>query len=158
MPEAAAMNRRRFALAGAALFAAGPAHAAAPREITVHKTPWCGCCKGWTTHLTRAGFRVKTVEVQDLAPIREKHGIPFKLSSCHTGEIGGYFVEGHVPVADIQRLLRERPKALGVTVPGMPIGSPGMESRDGAVEAYATLLVLDRKGATRVFARHGQKS
>ncbi|MCR5872778.1 DUF411 domain-containing protein [Phenylobacterium sp. J426] len=148
------LSRRRLCLAGAALLAAGPA-VAAPREITVYKTPWCGCCKGWITHLTRAGFRAKTVEVEDLAPIRQKHGIPFRLSSCHTGEIAGYFVEGHVPIADVQRLLRERPKALGLTVPGMPLGSPGMESRDGAREAYETLLVLDRKGTTRVFARHG---
>jgi hypothetical protein len=155
MPRATPFDRRSLCLAAAALLIAGPATAAAPRDMTVYKTPWCGCCKGWITHLTRAGFRVRTVEVEDLAPIRQKHGIPFRLSSCHTGEIGGYFVEGHVPIADVQRLLREKPKALGLTVPGMPIGSPGMESRDGTVEPYQSLLILDRKGATRVFARHG---
>ena len=103
----------------------------------------------------RAGFKPTVHEVEDLTPIREKHGVPFNLSSCHTGLIGGYAVEGHVPPADVLRLLKERPKAIGLAVPGMPIGSPGMESPNGATEAYATLLLLDRSGKTRVFARHG---
>jgi hypothetical protein len=151
-----APNRRRLLLAASALLlAAGCAQAAPPLDLVIYKTPWCGCCKGWITHITRAGFKPTVHEVDDLTPIREKHGIPFDLSSCHTGLIGGYAVEGHVPPADVLRLLKERPKAIGLTVPGMPIGSPGMESPTGETEAYATLLLLDRSGKTRVFARHG---
>ncbi|WP_369796603.1 DUF411 domain-containing protein [Phenylobacterium sp. CCH12-B4] len=106
------------------------------------------------THLTRAGFRPQVVEVEDLAPVRERYGVPFRLSSCHTGVVGGYVVEGHVPPADVRRLLMEKPKALGLVVPGMPIGSPGMETPQGDKEPYDTLLLLDRSGRTRVFARH----
>ncbi|MBJ7411855.1 MAG: DUF411 domain-containing protein [Phenylobacterium sp.] len=127
---------------------------AAPTHIVVHKTPWCGCCKGWVTHLVRAGFQPQVVEHEDLAAVRERYGVPFTLSSCHTGVIGGYVVEGHVPPADIVRLLREKPKALGITVPGMPIGSPGMETPQGDKEPFETLLLLDRQGRTQVFARH----
>lgn len=149
------LNRRIVLSASAAmLLTSGCAQAAPTREIVVTKTPWCGCCKGWVTHLVRAGFKPKVIEVQDLAPIRSKYGIPFELSSCHTGEIGGYVIEGHVPPADVERLLRERPKAIGIIVPGMPIGSPGMESRDGRREAFETLLLLDKSGRTKVFARH----
>jgi len=151
-----APNRRRLLLAASALLlAAGCAQAAPTRDLVVYKTPWCGCCKGWITHMAKAGFKPTVHEVEDLAPIRDKHGLPFELSSCHTGLIGGYVVEGHVPPADVVRLLNERPKALGLTVPGMPIGSPGMESPSGQTEAYATLLLLDRSGKTRIFARHG---
>ena len=149
-------DRRRLLLAAPALLLmAGCAQAAPPLDLVVYKTPWCGCCKGWITHMTRAGFKPTVHEVEDLTPIREKHGVPFNLSSCHTGLIGGYAVEGHVPLADVLRLLKERPKALGLTVPGMPIGSPGMEAPGGKTEAYETLLLLDAKGRTKVFARHG---
>ena len=123
-------------------------------ELVVYKTPWCGCCKGWVTHMTRAGFAPRVEELEDLAPIREKYGIPFELSSCHTALLGGYVVEGHVPTGDVDRLLREKPRALGLAVPGMPIGSPGMESPTGEREPFETLLLL-AGGGTRVFARHG---
>ena len=145
---------RRTLLAGAAAALPAAALAAPPRELTVYKTPWCGCCRGWVTHMTRAGFRAKVVEVEDLAPVRARHGVPFELSSCHTGVSAGYVLEGHVPPADVLRLLKERPKALGLAVPGMPLGSPGMESPTGEREAFATLLLL-KGGGTRVFARHG---
>ncbi|CAN7442005.1 DUF411 domain-containing protein [Phenylobacterium sp. LjRoot164] len=151
-----APDRRHLLLAASVLLlTAGCAQAAPPLDLVVYKTPWCGCCKGWITYMTRAGFKPTVHEVEDLTPIREKHGIPFDLSSCHTGLIGGYAVEGHVPPADVLRLLKERPKAIGLTVPGMPIGSPGMESPSGETEAYATLLLLDRSGKAQVFARHG---
>lgn len=149
-------SRRGVLLAATAtLLSAGCASAAVPRDLVVHKTPWCGCCKGWIAHMTRVGFRARVVEVEDLAPVRARHAIPFKLSSCHTAEVGGYFVEGHVPPADVERLLRERPKALGLLVPGMPLGSPGMEIPSGQKEAFESLLLLDRAGRTKVFARHG---
>ena len=145
---------RRLLLAGAAAALPAVASAAAPRELTVYKTPWGGCCGGWVTHMRRAGFRTTVVELEDLAPIRAKRGVPFELSSCHTGVSGGYVFEGHVPPQDVLRLLRERPKALGLTVPGMPIGSPGMEHPEGHKERFETLLLL-AGGKTRVFARHG---
>jgi len=148
-------SRRILMLAvGSFALTAGCARAEA-RELTVYKTPWCGCCGGWVTHMRRAGFAPKVVELEDLAPVRAKHGIPFSLSSCHTGVVGGYVVEGHVPPADVARLLRERPKGLGLVVPGMPLGSPGMEQPGGAKERFETLLLLDRAGRTRVFAVHG---
>lgn len=148
-------TRRSLTLAlGSLALTAGCARAEA-REVIVYKTPWCGCCGGWVTHMRRAGFAPKVVELEDLAPVRAKHGIPFNLSSCHTGLVGGYLVEGHVPAADVVRLLRERPKGLGLVVPGMPIGSPGMEQPGGASERFETLLLLDRSGRTRVFATHG---
>jgi hypothetical protein len=149
----AALDRRTL-LAGALALAPAAALAAPARPLTVYKTPWCGCCKGWVTHMTRAGFKVSVVEVEDLTPIRARHGVPFELSSCHTGVAGGYVIEGHVPPADVVRLLREKPKALGIAVPGMPLGSPGMEVPDAKPEKFETLLLL-RGGKTRVFARHG---
>ncbi|MCR5878917.1 DUF411 domain-containing protein [Phenylobacterium sp. J367] len=133
---------------------AGGACAAPARALTVYKTPWCGCCTGWIDHMRRAGFKADVVELEDLAPVRERHGVPFALSSCHTALVGTYVVEGHVPAPDVERLLRERPKALGILAPGMPLGSPGMETPRGDKEPYNTLLLLDRSGRTAVFARH----
>ncbi|HEX5775087.1 MAG TPA: DUF411 domain-containing protein [Caulobacteraceae bacterium] len=148
-------TRRTILLAAAAtFFAPAAACAAQAREITIYKTPWCGCCGGWVKRLQAAGFTTEVVEVQDLAPVRARHGVPFELSSCHTGVAGGYVFEGHVPVADVERVLKEKPKALGLAVPGMPIGSPGMEVPNGKPEAFDTLLLL-KDGTTKVFARHG---
>ena len=146
-------TRRLFVCTAAAALAA-PALAAEPRAITIYKTPWCGCCNGWVTHLREAGFATTVVKVEDLNPIREKHGVPFALSSCHTGLSGGYVFEGHVPVADVLRLLKEKPRAIGLTVPGMPLGSPGMEVPHAKAEAFETLLLL-KGGGTKVYARHG---
>lgn len=146
--------RRDVLIGGAAMVAAAsaePASAAPP--LTVYKTESCGCCKGWITTMTRAGYAPKVVVLTEVASIGQKHGVPFALSSCHLSTIGGYVVVGHVPPADVARLLRERPQALGLTVPGMPLGSPGMEQPDGRSEPYETLLLL-RGGKTRVFARH----
>lgn len=147
------MLSRRLLLAAAAGLAASASAVAAPTPLTVYKTASCGCCKGWITTMSRAGYAPKTVVVEDVSPIGRKHGVPFELSSCHLATIGGYVVVGHVPPADVARLLKERPKALGITVPGMPIGSPGMETRDGRKEAFDTLLLLPG-GKTRLFARH----
>lgn len=147
------LSRRSVLLsAPMALLGAGCARAEA-RELTVYKTPWCGCCSGWVTHMRRAGFTANVVELEDLAPIRQRYGISFEQSSCHTGVAGGYALEGHVPPDDVVRLLRERPKAKALIVPGMPMGSPGMESPNGEREAYDVLLLLPN-GSTRVFARH----
>ena len=146
--------RRNLLAAAAAVLAAPQAWAAAPPLLTIYKTASCGCCKGWITTMTRAGYRPKVVNVEDVTPIGKRHGVPFELSSCHIATIGGYVTVGQVPPADVGRLLKERPKALGITVPGMPLGSPGMETPDGRKEPYQTLLLLPG-GKTRVFARHG---
>lgn len=150
------MDRRLFLIAsGAAALSAGPAAAAAAAgpKLTVYKTASCGCCRGWVTAMARAGFSPTVVEVEDLSAEWRKRGVPDPLSSCHLADIGGYVTVGHVPPQDVRRLLKERPKALGLTVPGMPLGSPGMEHPSGKTEAYETLLLLPG-GRTRVFARH----
>lgn len=144
---------RRSALTGVALFALGGGAAAQPaRRIVVYKTPWCGCCDAWIDHLRQAGWTAQVVEREDLAPIRERHGIPDLLASCHTAVMGRYAIEGHVPADDIDRLLRERPDAVALTVPGMPMGSPGMEG-GGRAEPYRSLLIF-ADGTVRVFGRH----
>jgi len=144
------MNRRLFALAVPfALLACGQAAAA---TVDVVKTPWCGCCSGWIEHLRNEGFEVRVTETEDLAPVRARLGVPDALRSCHSASVGGYAIEGHVPAADIKRLLKEKPKGAGLAVPGMPIGSPGME-QGARKQPYQTIL-FDRAGKRTVFARH----
>lgn len=153
----ATLNRRL--LLGAALFVGSSGTACAqsrpPRDLVVYKTPTCPCCDGWIAHMRGAGFAVTVNVLPDLRPIRAARGFPDELASCHTGLINGYLVEGHVPAADVIRLLNERPAAIGLAVPGMPLGSPGMETPQGRRDIYDTLLVLT-SGASRVFARHNQ--
>lgn len=151
------LNRRRL-LAGAVLTGmTGPAHAQArpARNLTIYKTPACGCCDGWVRHMRAAGFVATVTLLDDLGPIRRGRGLPETLASCHSGVIGVYLIEGHVPAADVIRLLNQRPAAVGLAVPGMPLGSPGMETPQGRKDPFDTLLVL-RGGATRVFSRHNQ--
>lgn len=133
------------------------AMAADPRLIVVHKSESCGCCHLWVEHVKRSGFQVKVRDVSDLGGIKERVGVPYGMGSCHTAEVGGYFIEGHVPAADIVRLLEQRPDAKGLTVPGMPAGSPGMELPSGEVEAYDVHLVA-RDGSTTVFTHHGDRT
>lgn len=147
------MLSRRTLVLTLPVLAASPAAAAPTRDLTVYKTASCGCCGGWVTAMSRAGFRPKVINQDDISPVWRRHGVPDALSSCHVAEIGGYITVGHVPPADVERLLRERPKAIGISVPGMPWGSPGMERPDGQREAYETLLLLPG-GKSRVFARH----
>lgn len=123
-------------------------------HAVVYKTESCGCCSAWVTHLENAGFAVEVHNVDNLGPIKERVGVPVVMGSCHTAEVGGYFVEGHVPADDIKRLLRERPSAKGLTVPAMPVGSPGMEVPSGQVDPYDVFLVAP-DGSTSVFAHHG---
>lgn len=125
------------------------------RNLTVFKTPTCPCCDGWIAHMRAAGFTTTVTVVPSLQPVRASRGLPDALASCHTGLIDGYLVEGHVPVQDVVRLLAERPTAVGLAVPAMPLGSPGMETPQGHKDPFDTLLVL-RSGATRIFARHNQ--
>lgn len=138
------MKRRTF-LSGALLAATLPllSHAAKKPTITVYKTPTCGCCHEWVAHLEQNGFAVVAKDVPDTAPHRSRLGVPKELGSCHTGVIDGYALEGHVPAADIRRLLSERPKARGLAVPGMPVGSPGMEVEGTRRDAFDVVLFTD---------------
>ena len=147
------IDRRAVLLSVGGALLASPAWASAP-QLVVHKTPTCGCCTDWVRHMQTAGFTVRVVEHEDLTPVRTRLRAPDAVASCHIAEVGGYFVEGHVPTADVTRLLPERPRARGIGVPGMPGGSPGMERPDGRVQSYRTLLV-DRAGAVSVWAEHG---
>ncbi|WP_265941919.1 DUF411 domain-containing protein [Dechloromonas sp. A34] len=125
--------------------------AGAVDAVDVYKSPNCGCCEKWVEHLRQAGFAVRTHDVNDVPAARQRLGMPERLGSCHTAKVGGYVVEGHVPAADIQRLLKEKPKAIGLAVPSMPPGSPGMESPKPV--PYSTLLVRTG-GEITVFAKH----
>jgi hypothetical protein len=124
---------------------------AATNEMTVYKTSTCSCCSLWVTHLKDHGFQVRVQDVPNPAEYRRKHGVPENLSSCHTAIIEGYTIEGHVPAAEVQRLLKQRPKAVGLAVPGMPLGSPGMEAARS--ERYAVLLVY-ADGTTSVYKEY----
>ena len=143
------MKRRRFIEFAIICAIAGvPASASTAARIEVYKTPTCGCCGKWVEHLQQNGFAVTVHETSDITSFRGKAGVPQRLASCHTGLVEGYVVEGHVPAADIQRLIKERPKARGLAVPGMPRGSPGMEAP--RIDPYDVLL-FSADGATRVY-------
>ena len=121
---------------------------------TVHvwKSPTCGCCTAWVDHMRTAGFTVNITEVDDTGPTRKRLGMPAKLGSCHTALVGGYVLEGHVPADDVKRLLRTKTAGLGLTVPGMPVGPPGMEMGP-RLDPYDVLLV-QRDGSTSVFSHY----
>ena len=127
------------------------ADALAKPKMTVYKSPTCGCCTKWVDHVKAAGIDVDARDVDDVSEMKRSLGVPESLWSCHTGVIDGYAVEGHVPAADILRLRKERPKVLGLAVPGMPAGSPGMEApRSQPYEVIA----FDKAGKRTVFAKH----
>lgn len=150
------IERRRLLLASFALALPGLALAApAKPQVEVWKSPYCGCCKDWVAHLESSGFAVRVHEVGDLDGARRQLGMPERYASCHTAKIAGYLLEGHVPAADIRRLLAEKPKAIGLAVPGMPVGSPGMDGPvyNGRRDPYDVLLVQG-DGLARVFASY----
>ena len=143
------IGSRRSVLLGLSAASLSPSRllsAAAP-VMVINKDPNCGCCSGWAEHVRGAGFQTRINEIADLGPIKTKFAIPAALASCHTAEIDGYVIEGHVPAPAIRRLLAERPTAIGLAVPGMPVGSPGMEVPGSPDETYDVLL----------FTRLGQK-
>lgn len=119
----------------------------------VHKSPSCGCCGLWVDHLKSAGFPVEVQDSEDVVPVKRRLGVPFGKGSCHTAEIAGYFIEGHVPVEDIKRLLAEKPDAKGLVLPGMPAGSPGMESPDGTSQPF-TVELVQADGTTVPYSSH----
>lgn len=144
------MQRRIFVQTLAALVSA-PLMAQTRPQIEVWKDPSCGCCKDWIAHVKANGFDVKVHESGNAAA-RSRLMIPEKLGSCHTAMVGGYAIEGHVPAREIHRLLKERPQAIGLAVPGMPVGSPGMDDPvyGGRKDPYDVLLIA-RNGSTRVY-------
>ena len=133
------------------LIAGGTAWAQSATQIEVFKSPYCGCCEKWVEHMEKSGFKVSAHNVNDVPAARKNLGMPDRFGSCHTAKIGGYVVEGHVPAADVQRLLKEKPKAIGLAAPGMPQGSPGMETATPV--PYETLLI-QADGSARLFAKH----
>ncbi|MBK7564513.1 MAG: DUF411 domain-containing protein [Propionivibrio sp.] len=119
--------------------------------VQVYKSPQCGCCEKWVDHMKSAGFKVIAHDTNTVAEHKTRLGVPLAMGSCHTAEVGGYFVEGHVPAGDVKKLLAEKPQAKGLGVPGMPASSPGMD--DGSKTPYEVLLV-GKDGSTTTFARH----
>ena len=150
-------NLRKTLGLGAAFFAltlttgaVAPPVNAAP-TITVYKDPSCGCCKSWIEHLIKHGYRVDAKDTPAMAEVKRTLGVSEALTSCHTAVVNGYLIEGHVPAADIARLLKQKPKVAGLAVPGMPMGSPGME---GPRQQHYQVLSFDKNGKTRIFASY----
>jgi hypothetical protein len=150
--------RQTFALA-AGLFAlaltTGAATLSTPApnqtKVTVYKDPSCGCCKSWIAHLLKNGYTVDAKDTPAMAEVKRTLGVPAPLTACHTAVVNGYLIEGHVPAADIAKLLKQKPKVAGLAVPGMPMGSPGME---GARPQHYQVLSFDKNGKTKVFASY----
>ncbi len=130
---------------------------AEPLRIAVKKTATCGCCQAWVNHLKQSGFDVaaENMAYGVLARFKRQHGVGVPYQSCHTGRIAGYTIEGHVPAKDIERLLKQRPDAVGLSVPGMPIGSPGMEV--GSKRDAYDVLLLKKDGSSEVFASYKER-
>lgn len=156
-PEIETIDRRRVfwllgsgLAAGLAVLAGRPLSAAARTlpPMTVYKDPSCGCCGIWTKYLQARGFKVRVVKTEDMEPIKRRAGIPGDLESCHTAILGGYVVEGHVPAPAIAKLLKQRPDVLGIAVPGMPAGAPGMPAV--SPEPYQ-VIAFSADGSQRVF-------
>jgi hypothetical protein len=151
---------RTFAL-GASFLALALTTGAAPSSpigvtakgpiITVYKDPSCGCCKSWIEHLVKHGYRVDAKDTPQMTEVKRTLGVPEALTACHTAIVNGYLIEGHVPAADIARLLKEKPRVAGLAVPGMPMGSPGME---GPRSQHYQVLSFDKTGKTKVFASY----
>lgn len=123
--------------------------------MVVYRTPTCGCCGDWIAHVEENGYTVKVENVQNLTPLKSRYNVPRTLQSCHTAVVDGYVIEGHVPAADIERLLTERPDVAGLAVPGMPAGSPGMEVAGAAAQPF-DVLTFDTTGVTEIFASYGK--
>ena len=146
------LERRRLFATLSLLVAAGlRGFAQRGPAVQVYKDPTCGCCALWVEHLRKAGFTATVTDVEDMNAVKTKHGVPQRARSCHTALVGAYVVEGHVPAADVQRLLQLRPSVVGIAVPGMPIGSPGMESPDGRKTPY-DVMAFTQDGQSRVYA------
>ena len=149
-----AKYRNRFVtLCAAAFVLTAGAVTHADEVITMYKQTYCGCCEKWAEHVRQAGFEVTVVNTDDLAPFNERFGIPQNVASCHTAKLGSYYIVGHVPAADIFKLLEEKPNVMGLSVPGMPLGSPGMEVPGRAAVEYDSVL-FTTNGTTTVYVSH----
>lgn len=155
------MNRKHFArgvwvaIAALAVVLTVQLNSSAQQQkpvVSVFKSPTCGCCSLWVEHMKANGFDLKVQDVEDINAVKEKFGVAPEFSSCHTSQVNGYIIEGHVPAAAVQRLLKERPKVAGLAVPGMPAGSPGMEVPSGLKQPYA-ILTFDKSGKTAVYEK-----
>ena len=149
-------NFTRLMMLAALVLGAGLVHSSAAQKgptVEVFKSPTCGCCSKWVTHLERAGFTVRTTNVEDITAVKTKHKVPGAVESCHTGVVDGYVIEGHVPADDVKRMLKERPAIVGIGVRGMPVGSPGMEVEGVPAQRY-NVLAFDKAGKTSTFATH----
>lgn len=153
------MDKFAVILLGTLLLGGGAVAAPAQgqsRSLQVYKDPTCGCCTNWVEHLRKAGFTATVTSSDDMAAVKDARKVPKQARSCHTAIVNGYVVEGHVPAADVQRLLKTRPAGVvGLAVPGMPVGSPGMEVAGGRVQAF-DVLAFDKDGRTSVFTSHGR--
>ena len=145
------MTRTLAAALGACLgLLAAPSWAGGPK-LTVYKSPTCGCCSKWIEHLEAHGFEVKSENRQDMNLVKAQNGVPRQMASCHTAIVEGYVIEGHVPAEDIERLLKERPDVAGISVPGMPVGAPGME---GPNPQEFAVISFEEDGDLAVFSTH----
>jgi len=131
----------------------GVSNVAQASDVTVYKSPNCGCCTAWVEHLRKAGFTVTEYKRDDMNAIKDKYGVPSKLSSCHTAIVDGYIIEGHVPASDVERLLKERPNIVGLTAPGMPMKSPGMQEVGQKPLGY-DVLAFSKAGTSKVFTHY----
>ena len=138
-----------LALAGTLAAAARPT--AQGVSMTVYKTPTCGCCAKWVENMKAAGFKVQVQDMDDLTEIKQASGVPVRIRTCHTAVVGNYVVEGHVPADLVKKMLSEKPKMTGIAVPGMPVGSPGMES--GNEKTPYDVVLFDKTGKTTVYAK-----
>lgn len=152
------MNRREFVrrtVSAGLIVGAMPrmARAMAPIAMTVYKSPSCGCCKEWIKHVEANGFACKIIHMDDVTPIKRTSGVPKNMESCHTALVGPYVIEGHVPADLIKKILTEKPKLLGLSVPGMPLGAPGMET-SGPAQPYKVMVFM-KDGSSRLYASRG---
>lgn len=140
----------QISLVAAILFAmiSGCSKESDAQTITVYKSPTCGCCKNWVAHLEDNGFKVIAHDSRDMDSIKREHGVPASMASCHTALVDGYIIEGHVPASAIRRLLKEKPAVAGLAVPGMPMGSPGME---GPRKDRYNALLFNRAGDAAIY-------
>lgn len=158
MSQTAGLLSRRALVQSIALIAAGaavsPARAATMPTMVVHRDPGCGCCEAWFAQARARGFAATLVNEADMTAIKSRLGVPAQLASCHTAVVGGYVVEGHVPLADIERLLAERPRLRGLAVPGMPVGAPGMEVPGQRAQPFQ-VIAFAADGRRSIWSRHG---
>ena len=147
------MTRRSLLAIFPVMFVAASRVARAQQTATVYKDPTCGCCSKWVELLRKDGFAVTVNDVRDIAAVKDKYGVPQALRSCHTALINGYVVEGHVPLADLTRILKEKTAVAGLAVPGMPIGSPGMEVAGVNPQPY-DVIAFGKDGKSHVFTSH----